>query len=242
MTFLVVLLCGVAVWANLWKQDLHVQNVKGTGNKIVSTAEILRLGGIQKNARLFDVDLAEVRRRVKGNPYIKTVSVNRDVPGSISINVVERTPLAALGMERLLFLDPDGVVLPPLQPDQVFDVPVLTGILPSGDYPPGQRVTVESITEALFLLATARRISDDSYHRISEVHIMQNKEMLLYTAESGVPVVFGCGDVIMKLAKLDGFWKEVVSRRGARDLLYIDVRFEDEVVVRWNPGTQAVKN
>ena len=242
MAFLVIVLFGVAVWANLWKKDLHVLNVKGTGNKIVTTSEILRLGGVQKNARLFDVDLAEVRRRVKENPYIKTVSVNRDVPGSISINVVERTPLAAMGMEKLLFLDPDGVVLPPLQPDQVFDVPVLTGMLPAGDCLPGQRVTVESITDALFLLATAKRISDDLYHRISEVHIMQNREMLLYTAESGVPVVFGHGDVVMKLAKFDGFWKEVVSRRGAQDLQYIDVRFEDEVVVRWNPGTQAAKN
>ncbi len=239
---LLMVLCGGAVRANLWKRDLLVESVKTSGNRIVATADILKLGGVQKRSKLFDVNLADVQRRVKTHPYLSAVSINRNAPGGITINVVEREPIAALGTERLLFLDPEGVLLPSLRADQAFDVPVVTGVMPNGEWISGHRVSAECLLDALRLLSTAKSISDDLYRRISEVHIMENREMLLYTAEMGVPVVFGRGDEVTKLMKFDGFWRDVVSRRGTQDLQYIDVRFEDQVVVRWNTGTQAVKN
>jgi len=81
---------------------------------------------------------------------------------------------------------------------------------------------------------TAQHVSDDLYRRISEIRIERAREVVLYTAEYGVPVVFGRGDVGIKLVKFDSFWREIVSHHGAHELAYIDLRFEDQVVVRWN--------
>ena len=45
----------------------------------------------------------------------------------------------------------------------------------------------------------------------------------------------------MKLVKLDGFWKEIVYHRGPNDLDYIDLRFADQVVVRWNKDNERMR-
>ena len=52
-------------------------------------------------------------------------------------------------------------------------------------------------------------------------------------------MVFGHGDAAAKLVKFDGFWKEVVVHRGPDELVYVDLRFEDQVVVRWSRDRQT---
>jgi len=51
-------------------------------------------------------------------------------------------------------------------------------------------------------------------------------------------VLFGRGDVAGKMVKLDAFWNEFVHERGAQELQYIDLRFDDQVVVRWNEAKE----
>jgi cell division protein FtsQ len=220
--------------ANLWKQDLRVAYVRTSGNHVVPSEEILRSAGIEENARLFEIDLFAVEERVRKNHYIKSVSVNRNAPDAITISVVERMPIAVLPGEKLLTIDSEGTVLPYTASEHTFDLPVLTGSLSGNAVKPGRRLSSASVGEALSVLAVAREMGEDVYRRISELHFRKDGEMILFTAESGVPVLFGRGDVVDKLIKLDGFWKEIVSRRGPQDLAYIDVRFTDQVVVRWN--------
>ena len=52
-----------------------------------------------------------------------------------------------------------------------------------------------------------------------------------------MPVLFGQGNVPEKLVKFDSFWKDYVARDGVQDLQYVDLRFEDQVVARWNRET-----
>jgi cell division protein FtsQ len=234
MIGLVLLAIAVVVWANLWKNDMRVSVVSVSGNLILTNEEILSLADIDENQRLFSVDLLAARNRVMQNAFIKSVSINREVPNTISISVKERVPIASIVADKIQFLDSDGVLLPPIHSENIFDLPVLTGSLPSDKLVPGKEISSPDMLEALAILSTAKKLGDDLYRRISEVHIEKGNDIILYTAEYGVPVIFGHGDIGMKLVRLDGFWKEIVYHRGAIDLAYIDLRFADQVVVRWN--------
>jgi len=233
---LILAVVVVALVANLWKRDLPVRFVRPEGNHIVASSEILRLAAVPKDAKLFDVDLYAVQKRVRQNPFIRTASVNRQGPEGISIAVIERMPVAALVADQMLYVDEEGIVLPAVRSDRMFDLPVLTGAIPDAECAPGRRLTKESVLEALQLLILARRISEDLYRRISEVHVGEDGDLMVHTAESGVPVMVGRGDLPVKLVKLDGFWRGFVDRRGAQELQYVDLRFEDQVVARWNNG------
>lgn len=234
MAGLLAVVIAMTFGANLWKQDLRVAHVRISGNRIVSSEEIRRLAAIERNARLFDVDLSAVEERVRKNTFVKSVAVNRDAPEAITIAVIERTPVAVLPGKELLTIDDEGTVLPYMPSEYTFDLPVLTGLLSGQDRRPGRRLSSPLVHEALSVLAVAREIGEDAYRRISELYFREDGEMILFTSESGVPVLFGRGEVVNKLIKLDGFWREVVNRRGPQDLAYIDVRFADQVVVRWN--------
>jgi cell division protein FtsQ len=233
---LILAVAAVAIVANIWKRDLPVRSVRPEGNHIVVSSEILRLAAIPKDTKLFDVDLSGVQKRVRQNPFIRAASVNRQGPEGISIAVVERMPVAALVTDQMLYVDEEGIVLPAVRSDRMFDLPVLTGAIPDAECAPGRRLTKEPVLEALQLLILSRRISEDLYRTISEVHVGEDGELTLHTAEFGVPVLVGRGDLPTKLIKLDGFWRGFVDRRGARELQYVDLRFEDQVVARWNNG------
>lgn len=223
-----------AVGANLWKSNLKVADILMNGNSIVTDKEILSLANITRDQKLFDVDLLAARRRVMQNAFIKSVAMNREAPNRISITVREREPIAAVVLDKMEYLDADGVVLPSTRSESIFDLPVLTGVFQASEFVPGKQLARDDVREGLAILSTARELSDDLYRRISEVHVESGKDIILYTAESGVPIVFGRGDHGVKLVKFDGFWKEVVPHHGAQELAYVDLRFEDQVIVRWN--------
>jgi cell division protein FtsQ len=234
-----LLLAGVvtmAVTANSWKHDFRVLRVRTRGNTIVADSDIVRMAAIVNNGKLFEVDLNRARLRVQQNPFMKSVTVAREIPDGIAITVTERRPIAALILDRILFLDAEGYVLPPLRSGHVFDLPVLTGEFPAADCIPGQRIRTRRLMEALEILTTAESIGDDLYHMISEVHCAGDSTYVLFTAESGVPVMFGRGDIAVKLVKFDGFWNQFVTQRGAAQLKTVDLRFADQVVVRWDEG------
>ncbi|HCV42045.1 MAG TPA: hypothetical protein DGH68_01070 [Bacteroidetes bacterium] len=246
LTFgLVVAIVAVAVWANLWKSDLRVADVRVKGTVIVPEKEILALASINKEQRLYDVDLLAAQRRIRQNSFVKSVEVNREAPNRISITVQERIPIAAIVLDNIKYLDADGFVLPPAHSENTFDLPVLTGAFQNAEFVSGKQFVSRDVKEALEILAAARELSDELYRRISEVHLEAGRDIVLYTAECGVPVIFGRGDAAMKLVKFDGFWKDVVPHHGAHELAYVDLRFEDQVVVRWNDDneeTRATKN
>ena len=225
---------GAVIWANTWKSDLRVKEVRVEGNRTVRAEEILAAAAIQKSERLFDVDLFAAARRVSQNHFLKSVSVTREVPGRISISVVERVPLAAVVQNELLYVDGEGYVLPPVRSENIFDIPVVTGSFPKDELVPGRHISSGFMQEAISVLVLAQRIDDHLYRKISEVHVDGSNDLVFYTAEAGVPVIVGHEDIGMKLVKFDSFWKQLVERRGARELQYIDLRFQDQVIVKWN--------
>lgn len=231
---LVLATAVAAVWANMWKSDLRVADVRVGGNTILTDKEILALADITPGQRLYGVDLRAAQDRVMHNAFVKSVAVNREAPNRISIRIKERLPIAAVVLDRIEYLDDEGVVLPPVRSGNVFDLPVLTGTFQSTDFIPGKQIARTDVAEALEILSVARQLSDELYRRISEVHTEPGKDIILYTAESGVPIVFGHGGPTAKLVKFEGFWNDIVRHYGAAELNYVDLRFEDQVVVRWN--------
>ena len=231
---LLVVVIGLIVSANLWKTSLRVQRVTVEGNRIVETAEIMQLVRIQKNTQLQDIDLTAVQKDILSHHFIKDAVVERDLPATLKITITERLPLAIVNSAEILYLDEDGVVLPHSISKQLFDLPVLSGISPEIALAPGGTINNPDVHEALQILATSKLVSKELYHLISEVRLRSGGDIVLYAAEWGVPIIFGCGDIANKLVRLEAFWNDIVREKGSQRLQYVDLRFDDQVVVRWN--------
>jgi cell division septal protein FtsQ len=240
MALLLVVLAGIAVYANVWKGSRRVVEVTVEGNRIVAAKDILALAKVPANNLMFDLDLYAIEQRILKNEYVKSAAVYRDIPNRIRITIEERVPVVAIVLERLCYLDDEGVILPPARSQFIFDLPLLTGMMTESELTYGKPTTNKNVLQGLEILSVAKAVDKEMYRNISEICLEANKGFVFYTAEFGVPVVLGRGDIGTKLVKFEGFWKSVVSRNSPEDLQYIDLRFNDQVVVQWS--TSPIQN
>jgi cell division septal protein FtsQ len=80
------------------------------------------------------------------------------------------------------------------------------------------------------------------YHNISEVQLRNGGDIVVYSTEGGVPIIFGRDDIPGQIVRLETFWNNVVHTRGTQLLQYIDLRYHDQIVARWNPEPSATKS
>lgn len=238
---LLVMLIGLVVLANFWKSGLKVSRVTLEGNRIVEASELFQLAGVQRGARMYDVDLKAIQRNLLSQCYVKEAIVERNLPSTIQLTVVERTPIALVNMTDFEYLDEDGVILPHSISKELFDLPVLSGLKLGQSISFGTKVHDASALEALQVLRGARLVNTELYHLISEIQIQDDHNMVFYTAEGGVPIFFGNGNVADKLVRLDAFWNQVIRERGLQNLQYVDLRYDDQVVVRWSNSVNKSK-
>jgi cell division protein FtsQ len=82
-----------------------VRTVSVTGLNRLEDKLVFRQAGVQTAANVFSIDLEAVRERVEGLKWVRFATVQRLLPDTIAIKVVERTPvgLARIGGEILQF-------------------------------------------------------------------------------------------------------------------------------------------
>ncbi|HTR81525.1 MAG TPA: FtsQ-type POTRA domain-containing protein [Bacteroidota bacterium] len=243
--FISLLVLVVAVWlgAMQWTDHLTVRGIVVEGEHIVTPDEIVKLTGISLNTKMYDVDLSSIQKNIARNNFIKKVTVTRDAPATIKVYVQERTPIALLlipGRSDLLSVDEDGYVLPHVASQSIFDLPVISGLDSVSALSVGQRAPQPDILAAIDIITTAQKVSTELSHMISEVRIHSGHDIVLYSADTGVPIIFGRGDAARKLVTLDTFWKKFVADQGAQNIRYIDVRFDGQVVVSSKSGDQQI--
>ncbi len=113
------------------------------------------------------------------------------------------------------------------------NLPIISGIQNREGLRPGNAIEDSSTREALALLLCAAEIDSSVFQMISEVRTFNNGEMMIYTADYGIPVIIGRERIAEKIAMFSSFWKEVIRPGAAQRLESVDVRFRDQVVVRW---------
>lgn len=236
---LILGIAGLVVWSNVWKKNLTISHVRVEGNRIVEANEILQLAHVKNGSPMYELDLAAVQRDVASNFFVKDVTVERDLPSTIRLTVVERSPIVMINGLDILYLDQEGVVLPHSISKETFDLPILSGIGADTPLKIGSTLASTDVQEALNILASAKSVSREMYHLISEVRLRNGGDIVLYAAEWGIPILFGHGEVASKMVRLEKFWNEVVGERGAQNLQYIDLRYDDQVVVRWNAPAKS---
>lgn len=107
----VVVLAGLfgLVWAT---PLLGVADVRVVGGAhLVTPDQVRRAAGVARGTPLLRVDPAAIGRRVGTLPAVERATVTRQWPRGLRIRVVERTPVAAVALERrFAIVDRAGVV------------------------------------------------------------------------------------------------------------------------------------
>jgi cell division protein FtsQ len=101
-----------AAWALLGSSLLVVKHEDVSGNRLVSSSEVLAAAGVRPGTPLASVNTAAVARRIEQIAQVLTATVSRSWPNTVVIVVHERTPaLAVASGGRFALIDGFGVTV-----------------------------------------------------------------------------------------------------------------------------------
>jgi cell division protein FtsQ len=202
------------------KSLFPLRQVAFTGNRHVTDNELRQLTGIHSDENLLMISGSQVSRRLLKSPWVRSVSLRKEYPGSLSIAIKEAEPFALLDMNnRLFLLDGDGRLLEELRGDSVPFLPVITGD------PYNEK---EGLSEALKLarLLNEKGLSSET----DRLEIVAHKPTELSVKINGVLVKVGQGEYEEKIERLIKLEKDIKNMGVPID--YIDLRFERKAIVK----------
>jgi cell division protein FtsQ len=111
--FLVLVVLSAGAVALTHTSIFVVRKVVIVGVTNIPRNEIMGITGLNREPLLIDVNSATLERRVERLPWVATATVNVDWPSTVSIDIVERVPVAAEALPGggYALLDSTGRVL-----------------------------------------------------------------------------------------------------------------------------------
>lgn len=98
----------------------EVRHVRVTGTTRMDEQQVYARALAIRDQAMPDVDLEALRADLRSLPWVKDARVSIQLPHTLAIDIVERTPHAVLERpDRLMLIDATGVELEPVSPDKV---------------------------------------------------------------------------------------------------------------------------
>jgi POTRA domain, FtsQ-type len=120
--FLVFAVLAFAI-AGLWlllnrggAPDLEIDRILVEGNERLSEGEILELIEFEEASNIFTLDLDETKRKLLRSSWVKDVELKRMLPATLTLEIVERSPVAVAVLSDPYLLAEDGTILDQLPP------------------------------------------------------------------------------------------------------------------------------
>lgn len=158
LVLLVVIISLIGLgWGAVRSPLLDVDTVEVAGASRTGAEAVMAASGIEPGEPLASIDAGAAEAAVAALPWIATAEIRRDWPGTVTIEVTERTPVAvAAGHDGgWAVLDVAGRVLA-VEPEPVEGLPVVMGLESLG--PPGSQVADEAgALEVVAILPEALR-------------------------------------------------------------------------------------
>jgi cell division septal protein FtsQ len=219
----------------------------------IPVEELRRWAGIKPNQNLIALDLAAVKRNLELVSAIKSVSVERVLPGTLKIRVAEREPIAQVNVPRtdaqngiaisVFQLDADGFVMQPLDPRlrlvplarMNVPLPVLTG-LNVFQLQPGHRFDSPPVLAALSLISNFHHSSMAGLVDLQRVDVSSTRVVVVTTTQ-GSEITFGLDNLPQQLAR----WREIydLGRRMNKTIASADLAVANNVPVHWTEMVSA---
>jgi hypothetical protein len=233
----VVIACGLSTFhlgklahTRGWLSPFLVREVRVVGAEVAHPGVLVAEAGLVGKRLHFWSRLDDHLDLVLRDPLIVEASFERRLPNRLTLVVVERQPVALLGLERLTPVDGAGRVLPVSAFHGGWDVPVMTIDWPTEDVVLDGRVQVGPIRWALDWLGEVELAMPTLYQEISTVELDGDGTVRLRLTRSECTVLLDQNTPFERLALVDDVLRDLAEK--GETFFQLDLRFEDQIVVR----------
>ena len=213
-------------------QYFMVRKVVLTGINRVSRDQVLEQTGLDGPTNLLAVRLDEMAMKVRSLPWVSDVTITRQMPDTISIDVKERRPKTLINLGALYYVDETGKPFKRLDPKENPGLPIITGFSWE-DFVKREEYTRKDVREVFSLLAVlAERNDRFRLDNISEVHFDAARGLTLFTRAENIQVKVGRGDYRVKMRRLGRVLAHLKIKGESEGLVYFNLESAPRVIVR----------
>jgi cell division protein FtsQ len=233
-----ILVLTVAVVAFLWRVVygymketplLTLNEITVEGCQKTSEKDILSMTQLDRQRNILSIDLAKLRSKVQTNPWIERAQIRRIFPDRISIKITERKPVAIILLDRLYYIDGQGVIFARVPKGHQIDHPVLTGLL-RDDIKAHPDEAWRLVSKALQLIRVIEGGETLPQKDISEIHMDKALGLSIYTNDGAIEIKLGHDLYEAKWKRLERVWRYL--RKRPLKPVYIDCNYEKRVIVK----------
>jgi cell division protein FtsQ len=203
--------------------DLRVQEVVINGRANTPEPQLRAALGVSVGDPILGFSVSGARDRIEGLSWVQHVAVERRLPGTVFVDLVERRPFAIWQKDRkFLLVDRNGEIVTNEAIEQFSTLPLIVG----AGAPPHAAELLDALTKVPDIadrMAAAIRVGDRRWN-------LQLK--------NGIIVMLPEEHQDLALAKLHEL--EQGQALLDRPLLYVDLRLPDRLTVRPKPASLVV--
>ena len=204
------------------------------GNRMASDEQITVLSKVDIHSNLLALNVTQVKSLLESHPWIAGAEITRKWPNRLLITVEEKNPVALLNRETgLFYLDKKGHIIAAASSSQELDFPVITGLEKFTFNSANAAQTPEILQDVMGLLRLASRNNSIlPEQNISEIHITENGDLLLYLLERAFPIYMGRdGNISTRYYRLVKVLKDLYKTREFAKVSYIRLDYQKDTIL-----------
>lgn len=197
-----------------------IRHIEVTGAVHTQKAAIDALTRQYAGLNLFRLDIDRVRHDLSALDWVSRIEIEKALPDTLRIRVVERTPAALMSQNGTLrYVDENGGVFADLSPE-----------IGDSDLPLIVATTGDDAVRAVDLLRRLRTRDPEIYARVSEVRPLLPHGFALFDRELGATIYAEAEDLPSKWRQLHAIAAAEKFSRG--EVQYADLRFDGRIVIK----------
>ncbi|MBI4544480.1 MAG: FtsQ-type POTRA domain-containing protein [Gemmatimonadetes bacterium] len=214
-------------------EAFRVRRVALVGTRYLGAEVAVAVSGITAESSVFD-NPEPWRERLLRHPLVADVRIERQLPGTLVLEVKEVQPVALLATPELRAVDGAGNLLPIDAAAAALDLPVL---LAQGAYGARRRLSDGGTRSALATLERLSRLEPGLAARVSEAHARADGGVrLLFRPPLEADALLPPAADATRFQQLRLALADLRARGELERVRRIDLRFRDQVVVSLDPG------
>ena len=212
----------------------QITAVKIDGNRMTSKEQIAALSRVDIHSNLLAIDPDQIRSLLESHPWVARAEVIRNWPNRLLINLKEKNPVALLNRGTgLFYLDSRGRIIAAARPSQELDLPVITGL---ENYPFDSTQAAQipvPLLDVFDLLKSANRNNPIlPQQNISEIHIAEKGELILYLLDRPFPIYLGKdGKISTRYSRLVKVLKDLYKTKEFSEVSYIRFDYQKGTIL-----------
>jgi cell division protein FtsQ len=113
LVFVAVIVLALAAWSITYTPIFRADHVRVVGAARLGAAGVREIAGLAGSVNVVHADTGAIAGRLTADPWIASASVERDLPSTLIVHVIERDPVAVVAaMPDPTVLASDGKLLP----------------------------------------------------------------------------------------------------------------------------------